>query len=92
MGVVTDPVVTVNAAPRSPGVTVTLAGTTATGLLLESEITTFEAVTPFRVTKPCAGLRELTAPGSTETADKPTPTPAVNDNVTVELAGIETLS
>ena len=91
--VLTAVVVTVNVALELPAATVTLRGTVAAALLLDSD-TTMPPVgaAPFSVTVPCDVLPPVTVVGFSVTEDNATPSPALRDNVTVEFADITTLS
>jgi hypothetical protein len=88
----TDPVATLKLAPESPTFTVTLEGTEASAESLVRVTTVAAVAIPLRTTRPCAGVRPVTLPGFTVTAERLAPTPAVRERVTLEPAAIETLS
>jgi hypothetical protein len=90
--VVTAVVATVKVTVVLPTATVTIAGTVAAVLLLDSEIETPTGATPVNVTVPVAELPPVTLAGLSDTEAGERPAGAVTDKVVVELAAIETLS
>jgi hypothetical protein len=90
---VTAVVVIENVALLLPVATLTVPGTEADALLLESETETpLAGAGPLRVIVPVAEVPPVTLAGLIESDESVTPSFDVSDRVTVDLADIATLS